>query len=135
MILLNNPIMKIDCRCLGGLADKNDPTSGHSWNVVKLVDEKDRLSRWFYMDPTWNICYKNYYNWSFLKANAMSQRKIYDCANPVYESYDNVELNEDVMTYRLNDALDRINKKKNQIRILYSLEDIVSRDNKNDHHI
>ena len=86
------------------------------------------------MDPTWNINDNNYFNWSFLKANALSQRKIYDCANPVYESYDNVELNEEVMSYRLNDALDRINKKKNgipQIRILYSLEDIINNARRN----
>ena len=71
---------------------------------------------------------------SFLKANALSQRKIYDCANPVYESYDNIELNEEVMSYRLNDALDRINKKKNgipQIRVLYSLEDIINNARRN----
>ena len=137
MILLNNPIMQIDCRCLAGLAYNNDLDSGHAWNVVKLIDEKSHVARWFYMDPTWNINDRNYYNWSFLKANALSQRKIYDCANPVYESYDNVELNEDVMAYRLNDALDRINKKKNgmhQIRFLYSLEDIINNARRNGIH-
>lgn len=134
MILLNNPIVRVDCRCLAGLAYNDDLDSGHSWNIVRLVDEKTQRTRWFYMDPTWNINDKNYFNWSFLKANALSQRKIYDCANPVYESYDNVELNEEVMSYRLNDALDRINKKKNgipQIRILYSLEDIINNARRN----
>lgn len=134
MILLNNPIMQIDCRCLAGLAYNNDLNSDHAWNVVKLIDEKSHVARWFYMDSTWNINDRNYYNWSFLKANAMSQRKIYDCANPVYESYDNIELNENVMSYRLDDALDRIDKKKNgihQIRFLYSLEDIINNARRN----
>ena len=66
--------------------------------------------------------------------SAKSQRKIYDCANPVYESYDNIELNENVMSYRLDDALDRIDKKKNgihQIRFLYSLEDIINNARRN----
>ena len=137
MILLNNPLVGVDCRCLTGLAYNYKPDSYHTWNVVKLIDEKSHVARWFYMDPTWNICDRNYYNWSFLKADAMSQRKIYDCANPVYESYDNVELNEGVMTYRLNDALDRINKKKNgihQLRILYSLEDIINNARRNGIH-
>lgn len=137
MVLLNNPIMQIDCRCLGGLAYSNNLDSGHAWNVVKLIDEKSNVARWFYMDPTWNINDRNYYNWSFLKADAMSERKIYDCANPVYESYDNVELNENVMSYRLDDALDRINKRKHgilQMRILYSLEDIINNARKNSTH-
>ena len=138
MILLNNPIMKIDCRCLGGLADKNVPTSGHSWNVVRLVDEKDHTARWFYMDPTWNVCDRSYYNWSFLQASAMSQRRIYDCANPVYQSYDNIELNEETMSFRLRDALERINKSKRgipQLRIHYSLEEIISNARKNGIHL
>lgn len=134
MILLNNPLMKIDCRCLGGLADSNDINSGHSWNIVKLIDEKTHAIRWFYMDPTWNICDRNYYSWSFLKADAVSQRKIYDCANPIYESYDDIALDESVISYRLDDALERITKTKNgtcQIRILYSLEDIIQKSKRN----
>ena len=45
-----------------------------------------------------------------------------------------LELNENVMSYRLDDALDRIDKKKNgihQIRFLYSLEDIINNARRN----
>lgn len=35
MMLLNNPFVKIDYRCLGGLADDKNPDSGHAWNIVK----------------------------------------------------------------------------------------------------
>ena len=128
MMLLNNPLIGIDCRCRVGLAWSDRPDSGHAWNIVRLVDEKDHTARWFYMDPTWNVNENNYYAWSFLKADAMSERKIYDCANPTYESYDNIELNERAMKHRLNDALARLEKARNgikQIRVIYSLEEIV----------
>ena len=121
-------LIGIDCRCRVGLAWSDRPDSGHAWNIVRLVDEKDHTARWFYMDPTWNVNENNYYAWSFLKADAMSERKIYDCANPTYESYDNIELNERAMKHRLNDALARLEKARNgikQIRVIYSLEEIV----------
>ena len=128
MILLNNPIMKIDCRCIGGLAEPNNNKTGHEWNMIKITDEKIKVSKWFYFDATWNIHDKNYYNWSFLEATELSARQIFDCANPVYESHLNVLLDEDTMKYRLEDALNRIENNKRgikQIRIIYSLDDIV----------
>ena len=47
------------------------------------------------------------------KADSMNQRKIYDCANPVYESYDNIKLDE---------------------RVMYSLEEIIKNARKNTAH-
>ena len=130
MILLNNPLIQIDSRCLVGLSDSKDPDSAHAWNIVRLVDEKTNVTYSFYMDPTWNINAKSYYDWSFFDVSELNERKIYDCANPSYTSYNNITLNKNVLSYRLNDALTRIEDKKNgrsTTRIRYSMQEITEK--------
>ena len=56
MLLLNNPIMNIDCRTLVGLANVRELDSGHAWNILKL-----RESEYYYLfDQTWQNGNNNY---------------------------------------------------------------------------
>ena len=130
MLLLNNPIVGVDCRVLGGYADKNNPDTGHAWNVVRLQDESKKNSEkhiWAYFDTSYNVELHNCFAYSFLKKVDMSDRAIYDGIKPRYDDSANIYFSSNVMLARLEDALIRIfNAKKgiNQMRIITPLEDI-----------
>ena len=131
MMLLNNPIMRIDCRVLHGLDDKYDFDSGHAWVVLKLSREQVRNNSWFYFDPSHNVCTKDCYSYNFLKSSSdvIAIRKIFECENPEYITYNGPLITREVQEARLANAMLRIDKAKRgiaQIRVIRTLEENIS---------
>ena len=120
-----------DLRQLNNYDDKYDFDSRHAWVALKLSGEQVRHNNWFYFDPSHNVCTKDYYSYNFLNSSSdvIAIRKIFECENPEYITYNGPLVTREVQEARLANAMLRIDKAKRgiaQIRVIRTLEESIS---------
>lgn len=108
MLLLNNPQMKVDCRVLVGLADKNNFDSGHAWNLLRI-----RESKFYYLfDQTWQ---NEDLDYQYTFSPVLKSRKTLDGTCGHYDLSD-YKIPNDFLNEQLKDANER---EKNGKQILF----------------
>lgn len=120
MLLLNNPQMKVDCRVLVGLANKNKSDSGHAWNILRIQG-----SQYYYLfDQTWQ---NEDLDYEYTFSPLIKTRETLDGTGGHYR-ISNYKIPNDFLVVQLNQANEKEknwNKIGNKIAIQYDLDTMI----------
>ena len=108
MMLLNNPLLRVDCRILYG----DYFSAGHAWNVANLFDKNTQQYNWFHFDPTVNITREDALYRTFIDdSERRMEFDIFRGPNPQYNSSGNKKYDRKTMEQLLKNALEKLHPK------------------------